>query len=215
MELNVKAKPQPKAPLTKVDPYAALKKAYAEGKKIQWYDEEQERWVVLLMPPSWTSPVSSYRVQADEPQPDPLAAIKQAHANGAVVEMLSGSGEWIRKNAYTWSLPPNRYRIKGGEPGKDAYAEFKKAQAEGKVVQFFDSVHGRWTDAKIPLMFTRTPDKYRIKPDVVVENHELALYTNITKKLWWIGHKNEQGTWEKLVNVTITNGVPTAIAFKE
>ena len=162
MELNVKAKPQPKAPLTKVDPYAALKKAYAEGKKIQWYDEEQEKW--LQVEPSWMSPVACYRVKPELPAIDPYAELKQAHA-------------------------------------------------EGKQIQW-QNTFGEWRDSKNP-SWVRSADKYRIKPTPHVQTVSLALYKNHGGTTWWVGHKNAAATWEKLINLTITDGVPTEIDFKE
>ena len=159
MELNVKAKPQPK-----VDPYAALKKAHAEGKPIQWFDEELEKWIDLNLPPSWTSPVTWYRVKPEVPAIDPYAELKQAHAEGKQIQYLNIHGQWC------------------------------------------DSIHPSWT---------RPVNKYRIKSAPGVQTVSLALYANLAKTTWWVGHKNTGGTWEKLINLTITDGVPSDISFKE
>lgn len=163
MELNVKAKPQSK-PQAEGDPYAMLKISYAEGKVLQWFDEEHWRWIDITGVPKFLAPVTQYRVKPVPPVVDQYAELKKAHANGKNIQFLNSAGVWVYVKNPSWMKP-------------------------------------------VPC--------YRIQPEVEVKQVSLALYKNHAGTTWWVGHKNEQGTWEKLINLTITDGVPTSIAFKE
>lgn len=89
------------------DPYAELKKAYAEGKTIQIFDLTNT-WVDLKHVPKWKSSVDKYRIK---PEIDPYAELKKAYDEGKTIEYLDCSGKW-RDISPTWNRPAERYRIK-------------------------------------------------------------------------------------------------------
>jgi len=113
--------------LKEVDPYAELKKAFAEGKKLSFRRRNwnktphpgkwQEEWVLIMNEPMWTLPPEDYRI---EPEPDPYAELKKADQDGKTIQFLVKSAErevWCDLSSKSWSIitweyPVERYRIK-------------------------------------------------------------------------------------------------------
>lgn len=58
------------------DPYADLKKAYAEGKTIEMYNKSTRRWMEFRHVPKWYSPVERYRVKPEDPSPVPSGGLR-------------------------------------------------------------------------------------------------------------------------------------------
>lgn len=96
------------------DPYAELKKAYADGKTIQM-KQESGVWVDLNQnrEPRWIWDVDTYRIK-----PDPYAELKKAYAEGKTIEMYAKStGRWNPiHHVPKWDSPVERYRVKPEEP---------------------------------------------------------------------------------------------------
>lgn len=79
---------------------------WAKGAKIEYKLPDLDKWYPIKGNPSWGDKIE-YRVV------DPYRDIKEAYAQGKIIEVMKGDGIWIRLGCVpNWSLPPNRYRIK-------------------------------------------------------------------------------------------------------
>lgn len=94
------------------DPYAELKKAYADGKTIQM-KQESGVWVDLNQnrEPRWIWDVDTYRVKPD----DPYADLKKAKAEGKIIQISHNGGKTWSDSTANWKYSPDCYRVKPEE----------------------------------------------------------------------------------------------------
>lgn len=100
-------------PLPAVEKWAAEKQAFREGKAIQWkYPNHNRDWLDCTesVLPHWFADFE-YRVKPI----DPYAELKQAHAEGRVIQMSHqerGKTLWTDFPDAEFGAPPGRYRVK-------------------------------------------------------------------------------------------------------
>lgn len=96
--------------------YADVIHAYAEGAKIQWRVDDEDRWVDCNNPAFFE--YCQYRVKPEE---DPYKELKEAHARGEKIE-VQVIGNWLPVCSHPlWSEPVENYRI-APKPAKQPYS---------------------------------------------------------------------------------------------
>lgn len=96
-------------------------KAWAEGDQIQYFSYANSGWVDLADYPIWDTR-GEYRIK---PEPDLYQHLKEAHARGEQIEVLSGDS-WVPINhIFQWNDPVSSYRIapKKELPPKQPYSQ--------------------------------------------------------------------------------------------
>ena len=86
--------------------WAKEKAAFARGEVIQFHR--------IGSPDDWrdaTSPTWHYDFEWRVKPIDPYAELKQAHAEGKVIQVFD-VGEWFDDIYFKWNYPPDRYRVK-------------------------------------------------------------------------------------------------------
>jgi len=95
------------------DPYAELKKAYAEGKVIQmnFGTTKHPDWVDWVNP-DWTNPITLYRIKPEsEEKDDPYAELKKAYEEGSTIQIHTKQG-WEDIPEPYWQAEVEDYRVK-------------------------------------------------------------------------------------------------------
>jgi hypothetical protein len=90
--------------------------AYAEGAKIEWRMDDEDRWRDCQSP--GFVEYYQYRVKPEE---DPYKELKEAYAKGEKIECYYIECKWRHVENPAWDAPPTCYRI-APKPSKQPYS---------------------------------------------------------------------------------------------